>query len=355
MKYVLAFIITLFVSTCALAQPSNEAEAAFCQNILEQAAAQRDLLQSPSIMAGPVVPNTGTPPQMVVGATISLADHAKASLTMKAARSTCGLYAAEYDAKLHIAYALPKIENDVLVHRLELLDEASRRLDQLSASQEKMVQAGNLTRQAVYSLQSARNHLDLSRTATLTGIASPYVPPLTDVPLRVLIGEKRLNEEANQLAFIKLDKETGWDVEVGGGVHQQLGGNSFPTVSRSGAFAQFSLTYNLGLRAAQRHLDRSVANYLRWKETQFDDVTRQAILLKTQIEAALAVQQKQLSLLRDHDGEIARSLTSLEGLDNSNALTFKDQLLADRVIMGVDIDDVQFRVARLQQFLADNF
>jgi hypothetical protein len=50
-----------------------------------------------------------------------------------------------------------------------------------------------------------------------------------------------------------------------------------------------------------------------------------------------------------------KDLNSLEGVETSNALMFRNQLLADQVVLGVEIGDVQFRLNEAQRFLTENF
>jgi hypothetical protein len=322
--------------------------------VTEQASAQRDLLRTPSVVLGPIQPSAGTPPQMILGLTNSLADDKKASLTMKAARTTCALYNAQSEAQLRIYYALPSIEKDVLRHRLDMIQQASDNLDKIIADNSKLVDAQNLTRPAVYSLRAAKLRLDTSRTVTLAGIASPYVPKLSDTPLRVLVGEKLEAEEVNQKALARVAKEDGWDLKLTGGAHRQLNQSS-TTFPRTGGFGEFSLTYNFGRRAAERHLDGSVSAYIDWKKNQLDDVVQQALILKQQILDSISIQEAQLKLLLDHDAEIAQDLQSLTGVETSSALSFKNQLLADKTVLRVDVNDVQFRLERLHEYLKTNF
>jgi hypothetical protein len=198
---------------------SGENEAArdgYCKYVKEQAKAERDLLRSPSLIAGPTQPSAGTPPEIVFGLTGSLADNLKASLTTKAAGTACDLYAATTEAQQHIYYASAKIEKDSLTHKLDLVQRASDQLEQMIIDEEKLVSAQNVTRPALYYLQSARARLDMRRTSALTGIF-PYVPPMSDVPVRVLVGDKRYAEEANQKANTKLARESGWDFTLTGG------------------------------------------------------------------------------------------------------------------------------------------
>jgi hypothetical protein len=353
MRYATVLIL-LFAPIVAFAQENDAAKVSYCKFIAEQAMAQRDILRTPALALGPVSPNTGTPPQMVWGVTNSLVNDHKAGLTMKAAHTQCELYSAATEAQLHLFYALPGIEKEVLRHRLDLIQQATSNLDNLLAEDMKLVNAQNLTRTAVYHLQGARIRLDMTRTQTLTGIATPYVPELSSTPLHILVGEKMQAEGANQKAQARLEKQNGWDIQVGGGVRKTIYPGS--SIHNSfGGFGEFSLTYNLGRKAANSHIEKSTDAYIDWKRDQFDDVVRQAAILKEQVEETITINAGQLKVLQAHNAEIQKDLDSLVGAETNTALTFRDQLLADQVVLRVDIGDVEFRLARLKQYLADNF
>jgi hypothetical protein len=339
----------VLVSTYGFADDATDA---YCKYVAEQAMAQRDILRTPNAVVGPIQPSTGTSPQMVFGLTNSLSNDRKAGLTMQAAKTQCALYIVAADAQQRIFFALPSLEKDVLRHRLALIDRASNQLDALIAQNMKLVEAQNLTKPAVYSLQAAKMRLDTTRTEALTGIASPYVPKLSTTPLRELVGEKLLAETNNQRAVNKLNKQNSWDVQIDVGGHKQL---SQATTGSMGAYGGFNLTYNLGRTAADRHLDNSVAAYDQWKATQFDDVAQQASILKQQMVETVKIQEGQLQVLQAHDADISVQLQSLEGVDTAAALSFKNQLLADQIVLAVDVDDIKFRISELQQYIADNF
>jgi hypothetical protein len=345
----------LLCCTTVFAGENQAAENAYCKYITEQANAQRDLLRSPSAIVGPTQPSSGTPPQLIFGLTGSLANNLKAPLTMRAARAACDLYVAQTEAQRHIYFAAPKMEKDALVHRLDLVQQGSDQLEKMILDEEKMVQAKNVTRQALYYLQSARARLDMRRTSALTGLL-PDVPIMSDVPLRILISNKLQADETNQKAITKLAAENGWDLVLSGGGRRQLSQfNSTANVSDLGAFGEASLTYNFARHSANQHLDRSASAYLDLKNNQFDDVARQSAVLKKQIEDTLSFLRPQLSALLDHDSDIEKSLGSIEGLGTSNSQAFKNQLLADQVVLRVDIGDIQFRLDWLGSYLHDNF
>ena len=349
-----AFLLAaiLLVPVSAFAQ--SEAEVAYCKYVAEQAASQRDLLRTPSGLMGPIQPSTGTPPQLVFGVSDSLSDVMKSGLVMKAAKTNCNLYKATTEAQQHLIYALPRMEKDILRHRLDLIQAASDKLDAIIADNMKLVEAQNVTRPALYALEGAKVRLDTSRTAALTGIASPYVPPLSDVPIKVLITVKLAAESANLQATDKLEKQSSWDIKLSGGAHRQISAMT-PGVSSFGAYGEFNLSYNLGRRAITRHIDQSEAAYVNWKQTQFDDVANQAAVLKHQIIDTLEIERTELVILHSHDKDLEANLRSLEGLDTSNAIAFRNQLIADQMILRVEIADVEFRISRLQEFLDANF
>src|SRR2546429_2224407 len=253
-----AFLLAaiLLVPVSAFAQ--SEAEVAYCKYVAEQAASQRDLLRTPSGPMGPIQPSTGTPPQLVFGVSDSLSDVMKSGLVMKAAKTNCNLYKATTEAQQHLIYALPRMEKDILRHRLDLIQAASDKLDAIIADNMKLVEAQNVTRPALYALEGAKVRLDTSRTAALTGIASPYVPPLSDVPIKVLITVKLAAESANLQATDKLEKQSSWDIKLSGRAHPQISAMT-PGVSSFGAYGEFNLSYNLGRRAITRHIDQSEA------------------------------------------------------------------------------------------------
>ena len=341
--------------SAVFAQDKKVEESDYCKYLTERANAQRDLLRAPSAIVGPTQPGAGTPPQMIFGVTGSLANILKAPLTMKAARTACDLYQAQTEALLHIDFAAAKMEKDALLHRLDLVQQGSDQLDKMILEEGKMVQAQNVTRQALYYLQSARARLDMRRTSALSGLL-PYVPAMSDVPLRILLSNKLHADAANQQATTKLEKESGWDLSMSGGARRQLAQfNSTSTVSTFGGFGEASLTYNFGRHSANQHLDRSATEYLDFKKNQFDDVAQRSAVLKKQIDDTLSLLRPQLTALLRHDSDIEESLSGIESLNASIALTFRNQLLADRIVLRVDIGDIQFRLAWLEYYLRDNF
>jgi hypothetical protein len=153
-----------------------------------------------------------------------------------------------------------------------------------------------------------------------------------------------------------LTGESGWDLTVAGGGRRQLAEfNSTTTVSEFGGFGEVSLTYNFGRHSANAHLDRAASGYLDFKNNQFEDVARQSAVLKGQIADTLSFLRPQLAALLEHDSDIQKSLHNIEGLDTSSALSFKNQLLADQIVLRVDLGDIQFRLDWLESYLHDNF
>jgi hypothetical protein len=356
MKTYLVPVVLLLALAASYGQQTADVQgtADFCRYTQEQARAQQDLLRTPNALVGPIQPSAGTPPQMVVGVQESLMSLWKSHLTGKLANATCDLYQNTTAAQMHILYAMPGIEKVVLYHRLDLIQAASDQLDGLIQENGKYVDAHNLTKPALYTLQGAKVRLDMSRTETLTGLTTPYVPKLSSTPLRELVGTKMKSEGAFQKANVRVEKQASWDIKLEGGEHTQLS-QVAPGTSSTGAYGMFSLTYSFGGRAANKHFDKSVTAYTDWKTNQFDDVSEQSRILRQQVMDTIKIQQDQLAILLTHDGQIDDNLTSIAGVDSAAALTFKTQLLADKIVLEVDVKDVQFRIATLQEYLAANF
>jgi hypothetical protein len=349
-------IPVLVVAFSRTAFGQNEAaDAAFCEYTVQRAMAQRDLLRTPSLTMGPIQPSTGTPAQFVMGVTNSLSDRRKASVAMTIARNSCELYKRTSEAQMHLQYALPILEQDALNRRVEIIHATLEKLDGMIAERMKLVDAQNLTLPAVYPLQSVKIRLDVELIAATTAHAAMHVPQLTDVPLRVLIAEKLASENQTQSAEAKLLKQSGWDVQVSAGVRQSLATGAATSPSRTGPYGAVHITYNFGLKSIDRHLDNAAGAYNTWKKTQFDDVAAQAALLRTEILDRIANDTKQLGFLLEHDATIEKSIRALDGVDTTNAIGFRNNLLADQLVLRVDMDSTQFRMQRLQKYLTENF
>ena len=77
--------------------------------------------------------------------------------------------------------------------------------------------------------------------------------------------------------------------------------------------------------------------------------------MKSPISDTLEIERTELVILHNHDKDIEANLRSLEGVDTSNAIAFRNQLIADQMVLRVEIGDVEFRMSRLQEFLDANF
>jgi hypothetical protein len=352
-----AIVACLGPFSVAASTQYEEGDAAFCTYTIEQALGQRDLFRTPSLTVSPTRPSIGTPPQLVIGVASRLSDVRKASLIMKAAYEACAVYKSTTEAQIHLLYAIPSIQKEVLLNRLRLIQASTDTLDALISDNRRLVDAHNLTIQAVYVLESARVRLDAERTTTLASLASAYVPEgLSTVPLRTLVAEYLDNEDRAQKAEVRLQKQGSWDIQLDAGVHQPLSTDwSRGTTNRTGLYAAANLTYKFGRKTSGKHFDNSVLAHNEWKKTQFDDVAAEAALLKKQIEGAIHIQTDQLKILFEHEGEIEKNLRALDGVDTNNAIGFRNNLLADRLMLRLEVDDVKFRLTRLEQYLTSNF
>ena len=358
-KGTFARVALLVIAAPAFAQNTNAAltasnqadERAYCTYVTEQAAAQRDLLLTPSAVAGVTQPNTGLPMQLVWGLSSSLSDARKAGLTMEAARKNCELYTATTAAQQNIQYALPSLEKKALEHRLDLIQQASGKLDAVIATTTKMVDAQTLTRPMLFSLQTTRIKLDADQADTQSKIAALYTPDLAGKPLKQLVAENQSSELSEQKALDKLNRQNNWDVSLSIGAHQQIN----PLVDNSGPYGAVTVSYNLASRAINKHLDQAADAYAGWKKVQEGDVTRNAAILKQQVAAGISVQANRLKSLQGQQNQVESNLQLVADPDTTAAIDFSNQLTSAQLLLRSEIGDASFRLDGLQDFLASNY
>jgi hypothetical protein len=331
----------------------------FCKYAIEQGIALRDQLLIPSAIAGFLQPETGLPPQALFGVQDSLASYFKSKTTMQIARENCDLYRSASAAQSKIQYALPALEKQALMHRVSLLQDASKDLDILMSEQTERVRAQVMTRPALYNLQVAAFSLASSLADTGRRVAEVFVPEsLSAEPINALILQKEESELQLAKATNRLVSEGNWDITASAGVHQQLWGAASTTstdYSGFGPFATIRFSYNFGRRAINRHLDRASEAYAEWKKQQPSEVTQSAAALREQIKSCIQVEEYVRRTLLQRQADLTDNLHVLEGVDTAQAEDFRDRLLADRLLLRVELEDVDFRLATLKQYQAENF
>jgi hypothetical protein len=338
------------ISTLAAAQTTDADQKAYCVYLGEQAKAQSEFLRTPDALGAFTQPDTGLPVQLVAGAQLSLSNLKKAGITLDVARKNCELYEASTNVSLTLQYALPAVEKDALTHRLLLIDEASKSLDALIAKTTQMVEAQNMTRPMLLSLISNRIKLDSDRADTQSKIAALHVPQLSDQPLKQQVAAKQASDNAEQSSLARLTRQNNWDVALTVGAHQQLN----PVANAPEPYGEVTVTYNLGSRAIDKHLDRSVDAYAGWKKVQENDVERGMEVLRDQVEQTITVQQNRINSLRQETEEIDKNLKLVSDADTSAALDFRNQLISTELLLGIETGDASYRLDRLQDFVRKN-
>jgi len=346
-----AFLLpVLVVSGVARAQNANDA-GAYCNYLMEQAQAQGDLLRTPTASGGMTQPETGLPTQLVGGASLGLSAVRKAGLTLDAARRNCDLYRTTSSAQQAIEYASARLEKDALNNRLALIGQAQTQLEALMDKTRKMLEAQNATRLMLFTLETTKIKLDADRADTNSKIAGIYSPALSDAPLKQLVAEKQTNEVAEQESLDKLNRQNNWDVALQVGVHQQVN----PVAYSPQPYGAVSVSYNLGGRAIDRHLDRAATAYGDWKKVEEGDVIRNMEVLRQQVVDAIAAQNAKLNDLAQEQKDLEKDLAVVTSPDTSAAFDFNNQLSAAALLLRVETGDATFRLTTLKEFLAKNF
>jgi hypothetical protein len=342
-----------FCENTDVTQPNNSPadQQAYCQYVTEQAAAQRDLLLTPSAIAGVTQPNTGLPMQSVWGLSGSISNVRKAVLTTDAARKSCEVYNATTAAQQSIQYALPGLEKRALEHRLDLIQQASGQLDAAIATTTKMVEAQNVTRPMLFSLQTTKIKLGVDQADTQMKIAALYTPVPVNQPVKQLVAEKQRSEANEQEALEKLNRQSNWDVSLSIGTHQQIN----PLVNNTSPYGAITVSYNLASRAINKHLDQAADAYTTWKQVQENDVTSNAAILKLQVAAGISAQANRLKALQEQQKLVQGNLQLVAEPDTTAALDFHNQLSTTQLLLGIEIGDAIFRLEQLQDFMESNY
>jgi hypothetical protein len=355
-KTTLVVVALLTLSSRVFAQDFTQptelrtGQQAYCEYVSQQAQAQSDLLRTPSAITGITQPSAALPMQLVWGVTSSLSDIKKAGLTMNVAQKNCELYTATTSAQQDIQYALPGLEKQALQHRLELIQQASDKLDALIARTTKMLDAQNVTRPMLFALQTTRIKLDADRADTQSKIATLYTPLVSDRPLKELVTQKQESEAAAQNALDKLARQNDWDISLSFGARQQV--NPF---DNRGAYGAVTVSYNLASRAINKHLDQAAYAYGDWKKAQEGDVTRNATILKQQMTNGISAQQARLKSLEDEQNQLEGNLQLVNNVDTTAALQFQNQLNSTQLLLEIEIADASFRLEQMRDFLEKNF
>jgi hypothetical protein len=348
-----AFAVLLLLAAPLFAQQTTDLQAdqqAYCEYLSQQAMAQRDLLRTPSAVAGVTQPSEALPMQLVWGVTTSLSDIKKAGLTMDAARKNCDLYSASTSAQQVLQYALPNLEKQALAHRLDLIQQASDNLDAVTARMTRMLDAQNITRPMLFSLQTTRIKLDADRADTQSKIAALYAPETGDIPLKELITQKQADDAAEQQAQDKLSRQSNWDVQLSLGARQQVN-----PLDNRGVYGAVTVSYNLGSHAINKHLDQAAEAYDNWKKVQQSDVTHSAQVLKQQLTQSIAAQQARLKSLQGEQEQVNANLQLVSNVDTTAALDFQNQLTSTQLLNGIELGDASFRLQEMQDFVERNF
>jgi hypothetical protein len=350
-SHVALLLVLPIFTACAAAQSVQSDQQAYCAYLTEQAKAQTDFLRTPTALGSFTQPDTGLPQQLVAGAQLSLSNLKKAGITLDVARKNCELYKTSTSVMQLLQFALPSIEKDALHHRLELIAQATKSIDDMSDHTARMVEAQNMTRPMLWELKTNRIKLDADRSDTQSKIAALYIPPLTSEPLKQQVAAKQAADVEDQRSLANLTRQNNWDVALTVGTHQQVD----PVSQGPQPYGEFTVSYNLAGRAIDKHLDRSVTAYGDWKKVQEGDVERGMQELRQQLTEQIAAQQDRLKSLQQENSEVEKSLKLVADADTSAALDFRNQLTSTQILLGVETGDATYRIEQLQKFLNTNF
>lgn len=349
----LALIIFLLVPSLVHAQ--DKESQAYCIYVQEQAQAEAVRLRTPASTTGITqepIPN-GTP-QKFSGITNSFSDDLKSMSVTRAAAADCKLYGATVAVQQRIQFALPQLERAALQNRLSLIESALAELEKTSAENKRKVDSQNANIQSQYLLDTARSKLVMDKSSTTLALSLIYVPEtLAEGSIFDLAQKKQSYEIAKQKADNQVAAKQNWDVAVAVGVRK----DAFPVFAgkQTGAYGNFTITYNLGTKARNNHLANAAVAYGDYKHFQQNDALQMMAALKKQVVESISAQEETLNQLHAQDQKITEYLTPVKDVDSSAAIGFRNQLFVDSLALRVEIGNAQFRLDRLKEYLSINF
>ena len=221
----------------------------------------------------------------------------------------------------------------------------------LVSQNEKILEAGNIPRQSIYLLEKQRLALELDKQATATALAQIYVPHLSIEPLAELANEEFASNTENQRAQLQLTRLDNWDVNF------QAGGEKpfTPFLTTPKAYVGVSASYNLGSRAATRHDSAAMESFNQWQRAQVGGVQESVRVFHGVVSDLIAVQTAELSRLLAEQNKIDEARAAIEDCHTSTADTFRNQLMADGLILRVQVGDTEYRLSKLRSYIQENF
>jgi hypothetical protein len=345
-------LIILWMLACASPAhgQSIKDEDSYCNYVEQQARAQAILSESPTATTG-ITPAEGTVPQQFIGVTDSINNVRKAHEIDAIGIKTCQLYRDSTRVQQRIQYDMPNLEQQALSNKLVLIDMALIETNVLIEQNDKMLAAHNLPRQSVYLLEKQKLALEIERQDTTTAFAAIVVPPMSEDSLTLMARSELESNVGAIAAQNKLAKMGDWDVQGSVGVEKPL----MPFMAPVQPYVGFTATYNLGSHRADKHLDASAVAYGDWKAAQVGDVMQNVKTLHATVLEAIGAQQVALITLQRENTQIGETLAKIGDSDTSTALVFRNQLTADQIALRVQIEDTEYRLAGLKQYLANNF
>jgi uncharacterized protein len=346
----LAFLL-LAISTHAQDKESQ----AYCTYVQEQAQAEAIRLRTPYVESGVTQqPIVGGIPQKFAGVKNSLSDDRKSSLVKKDADADCKLYTATTVLQKRILYAIPQMEQSALQNRILLLDAALAELNETIKENNRKLAAKDVTVQSAYMLDSAKSKLVMDKSSTTLALSEIVVPEdLDEGSLLALANEKQSLEAGKQLADNRVSKQQDWDIQFAIGARK----DAFPLFAgkSTGAYGNFTFTYDLGARARTKHLATAAEAYADYKELQYNDAAQEILVLKKEILSNISAQEESLQRLKTQEKSIQEYLAPVKDVDTATAIQFRNQLFVDSLALRVEIGNAQFRLDGLKKYFAENF
>jgi hypothetical protein len=356
MKCFLVFFLMLNFLTLQPAyahEKENEVLAqihAYCQYIYEKNTAKGILLLTPDAIVRLDNGNVYNKLQTVIIAGLSkdLSDFKKAKLTKQLIHDECTYYRLKQEAKLQIAFALPKIKKESLELKLQQIDYAKEQLTRLLGRIKQRIKTHNDTLRSYYQVDLSLKRVEDMAREIHVELATEDVPAIPHAQLSHLLKELWIISKQRQQTLNQLRKQNDWSVQLQAGAQQNL---SYPQNQTIQPYFSFLFRYNLGAVPSAKALDHSVDSYMRWQKNQVFGTQRQLSHLISALKAMKLAEEERLAYLNHSYQKYDGLLKNMQDIQAIEVIRFKQEMEVDKILMNIDVKFVQAKIRLLEKSL----
>lgn len=321
----------------------------YCKYIDQKHQAQMNVLYAPDVVVRVQNSNNDALLQnnLVSGLSKDLSDFTRAKLIKTLAHDECNYYRLHQEAKWQIQFAIPQLHAEALKFKLQLIQNAKIKLNRILGDIQKKIASHHDTMHHYYQVDSILEHLKTNEHEIHVRLALQQLPKIRPIKIRQLLNQLEIAQRARQATRNKLKKQDNWSLEVQAGAQQAISMNQKQSML---PYAGLFVRYNLGSIPSSGHVDKSLNDYMNWKNKQVNGVQKQLSDLMLSIAELKSTEHQQLNSLTLNDQKYAGFSKNLHSIHSTKATHFSQQVEIDRLLVNIEIQYVKRMIDLIDQF-----